>query len=175
MISDKVLTNSRLRQLRAFEASYKPSPWAVSILNYIKHRGRKLGEGLRNMEPYHIEAVAVYQGYKCSATGTAFVFPTEEELGKARGYAKWLQSLPERDRRRAPIPVRAESDEPWAVGNVILLTERWASIYRDAGGSVGFHDQVLDVGRRIREGSFIIMTEGVCPDVLINLAESTSG
>lgn len=175
MPNKKVLTASRLRLLRTFEASYKPEPWAVSILNYIKHRARKLGEGLVELEPYHIEALTVYQGYRCSACDEPFVLPTAEELSKARGYSKWLRSLPEVDRLRAPLPVRAEADEPWGPGNIILLFERWAMVYEEAGGSVAFHEAVLKVGRRLREGSFIIMDEKVYPEVLINLAEAKLG
>jgi hypothetical protein len=170
-----VLTTSRLRLLRTFEASYVAAPWALSILNYIKHRARKLDEPLNEIEACHVEAAVAFQGYRCPASNTEFIFPEDDELKKARGYSKWLRSLEPADRRRAPVPIRAESDEPWDRGNVILLTERWASVYEDLGGSVEFHESIVDVGRRIRESQFVIMTEEEYPNALIAMAEAKIG
>jgi hypothetical protein len=172
---NQVLTTRRLRVLRTFEASYVPEPWVVALLNYIKHRARKRGEGLTEIESYHIEAAIAFQGYRCPAANTEFVFPEEAELQKCRGYLKWLRSLEPADRRRAPVPVRAERDEPWGPGNIILLTERWAAIYEDTGGSVEFHDAIVEVGRRIRENQFTIMTAESYPDALVAMAEAKIG
>lgn len=174
-MTKKVLTTSRLRLLRTFEASYKPEPWALSLLNCIKHRARKRGEALREMEAYHIEALAAFQGYRCVVSNTPFVLPTKVDLEANRGYSMWLRSLKAIDRARAPIPVRGESDGPWGPGNVLLLVECWAAVYEQAGGSVQFHDCIRDVAGRIRENNFVVMTAEEYPEALLRLAESKLG
>ena len=86
-----VMTTARLRLLRTLEATYVAPRWASSILNYIKHRARKLGEGLsEDLETYHIDALMSFQSHKCALSDVAFVLPEIEELDKRRGYMKWL-------------------------------------------------------------------------------------
>lgn len=171
----KLLTAAQLLDLRAFEASYQPALWAKAILQHIKHRSRKRGEALNEMEDFHIEALAAFQGYCCTVSGIEFVLPEDAELKKERGYTKWLNSLAPIDRARAPFPVRAEPDEPWGPGNMLLLSEGWSKVYELSSTSVSFHQAVLDVMNRIKEHQFVIMTAEEYPDALINLMAAKRG
>jgi hypothetical protein len=169
------LTSSRLRSLRALEASYEPSSWAKALLQHIKTRARKRGEALRHMEDYHIEGLAAFQGYRCVICGVQFVLPDDRELKNQRGYMKWFNGLPPYDRARAAVAVRADPMLPWMPGNMILATEAWAKVYELSADSVSFHQCILDVLNRIKENKFTIMTEEDYADALFNLAEAKGG
>lgn len=169
------LTTDRVLRLRAFEASYVPSGWTVSLFNHIQARARKREETMLTMDCSHVEALAAFQGYACAISGVNFVLPDAVDQKKYGAYTKWLNSLEDIDRQRAAMLVRAYVDRPWAPGNLILLSYAWAQVYEQQGTIIRFHDMMLEVMSRIRDHRFTIMRNEDYNDAMLRLAEIRGG
>jgi hypothetical protein len=159
------MTAKTLRRLKIREERHETPPWAEYLLRHIQTRAVRNNDSLQDIDPIDIECLMEFQNYSCPIVGVPFILPSEDERKNHAGYSKWLNHLSSLSRRRAPVPVRADGEKPWQLGNILIISAPWAPVYELAGNEYVFHQTITLVGERLKNKQFAILDGDSYPKV----------
>lgn len=95
-----------------------------------------------------VRALYRLQNGRCAVSGIELLVPADSKLALRQTLSAWAAALPEPDRCRVPLLVRATEAPEWEIGNIILIATALESLYRLGGSAAQTMMLIRTIGRR---------------------------
>jgi hypothetical protein len=130
----KRCTNN-LRKIRTIQRKLRRGErdewdWAVALSKHTKVSASRQDHRYNEtaVDAEMLRSLMELQGGRCALSGIKLVYPEVISV-KGFGLQKWQKSLSKSDYGKSVALIRLDTNRPWELGNVMLVTQMFADLY----------------------------------------------